>query len=132
MNKDVWEVKGSQPALEMYIFEIPIGATGAPGTPVHQRGLNKTTPLTRTSAGLYMLNIDPDGAPEIVGFHCEIQTATPTTVAQGAVARLVSRTPNGATPNVTFQCVRTDTAAAADPANGDILVGWFMIKNTNA
>lgn len=131
MNIGQYEGLESEPGIERLFFEIPIGATGAPGTPVIQRGLNKTTPLTRNSAGNYTFNL-AEGCVSIPDTNINIQTAAPTTAASSLDVRVVSRTPGGATPNVVIQCIRSDTAAAADPASGDVIYGYIAIKNTNA
>jgi hypothetical protein len=134
MNITQYEDMASEPGIERLYFEIPIGAVGAPGTPVRQRGLRSTTPVVRNSAGNFSFFLT-DGTVEIVDARCDIQTTAGGAVTAGAavVCRQIGRTPGGATPNVQFLCTSgLATPVATDPANGDTLIGYIAIKNTNA
>lgn len=131
MNMDLWPVKANEPDVNRLYFEFPVGAAGAVGTSVRQRGFLDTAPFTRTSAGLYNAFMK-EGVVEIVAANVDVIAAAPTTVANGNLAIVKTRTANGANPGIVFQCVRSDTGAAADPASGDSIVGWIDVKNTNA
>lgn len=132
MNIVQYEDLASEPGIERLYFEFAItGGAGAVGAINKQRGLNKTTPFVRNSAGNYTINLI-EGTFEIVDCNIQVQVAAPTTVATAVRTMVVSRTPGGATPNVVIQCVRTDTSAAADPAASDVVFGFIAIKNTNA
>jgi hypothetical protein len=130
MNIGQYEDLASEPGIERLYFEIPIGATGAPGTAVRLRGLNRTTPLTRTGVGVYTLNL-AEGVDSIVDWNIQTQSAgiTNTTALRSVVT---TRTPSGASPLVGFTMVNTATGAATEITSGDTLVGYVAIKNTNA
>lgn len=115
--------------VERIYFEVAIGATGAVGAVARGRCLAAAP--TRASAGLYTWALS-EAVQAIVGWGIEVITPTPTTVAQGTRAIMKTRTAGGTAPLFTFQCVRTDTGAAADPASGDSIVGYIDVKTSSA
>ncbi len=126
MNKQMFPAEGnSETGIARLYFEVAIGATGAVGTVTRSRGLAAAP--TRASAGLYTWAL-AEGVQAICGWSIEVVTPTPTTVAQGTRAIMKTRTAGTASPLFTFQTVRTDTGAAADPASGDSIVGWIDVK----
>ena len=114
--------KESEPGTENYFFEIPIGAAGAVGTLVRQRGLLS---VVRQSAGVYLFTL-VDGVIALVDWSFDIITATPT--AGGAWPRITARTQN----SITLTVMNAAGAAATDPNSGDVIIGSLTAKNSNA
>jgi len=113
--------RSAEAGLEDLYLEVPITNTsGAVGTAVRQKGFGlvgtTTTPISRTSAGLYVLNLDQrwQALVEIDISFCDGAVA-PTT--DGITLTAVTRALNIAQPTVTFQLVRAD-GTAADPFKG--------------
>jgi len=134
MNKEMFSGQASEPDLITLFFECPIGAAGAPGTPVRQRGFKASSPLVRNSAGNYDLFLD-EGVWEILHVTPYVETSAAGAVTAGAatVARCIGRTPNGANPKVSILCTSAlGTPVATDPANGDSLIVKVIVKNSNA
>ena len=121
----------SEPGMETYYFEFPIGAAGAVGTAVRSRGFSKTAPFTRSSAGVYVFALE-DGVFAICDWNFDLVTASPTT--GGAWPRVTARTTNAAGyyTSITVTVMNAAGAAATDPNNGDIFVGSVTVKNSNA
>lgn len=126
MNKQMFPAEGnSETGVARLYFEVAIGATGAVGAVARSRGMAAAP--TRASAGLYTWAL-AEGVQAIVGWSINVLCASPTTVANGNDVLLKTRTAGTASPLITFQCVRSDTGAAADPASGDTIVGWIDVK----
>ena len=134
MNRGGYSDQAMEPDTITLFFECPIGASGAPGTPVRQRGFRLTTPLVRNSAGNYDLFLE-EGVVEIVRVMPYVETSAAGAVTAGAatVARCIGRTPSGANPKVSILTTSAlGTPVATDPANGDTLIVEVVVKNTNA
>lgn len=135
MNLNNWEDVASEPGMERYFVEVPIGAAGAPGTVTRGgRVLRGTTPVVRNSAGNYDFFL-VDGVVAIARVDPYIETTAGNAVGAGAatVVRCIGRTPNGANPKVSILCTSAlGTPVATDPANGDILLLEITAINTNA
>lgn len=134
MNMDMYPGKFAEPGLETYFIEIPIGASGAVGTAVRQRGFRDTTPAVRNSAGNYDLFLK-EGVNEILHVSPYVETSAAGAVTAGAatVARCIGRTPSGSSPKVSILCTSAlATPVATDPASGDTLIVKVVVKNTTA
>jgi hypothetical protein len=126
MNIELFPSAGEgEPGLETYYYEVPIGAAGAVGTIVRQRGLANPIGIARSSAGVYVFTL-LDGVNIIVDWNFDIITASPTT--GGAWPRVTARTQT----SITVTVMNAAGAAATDPNNGDTLVGSITVKNSNA
>ncbi len=126
MNIGLFKDEGaSEPGVARLYIEVPIGATGAPGTPVRCRGFVTTGP-TRASAGLYTWLLR-EGVQAIVGWNLQTVQATPTGAGVALAVKMKTRTVSGATPGIVFQVVDA-AGAAVDPANGDSIVGYVDVK----
>lgn len=126
MNIDLYPSAGEgEPGMETYYFEVPIGATGAVGTIVRQRGLQKPIGIVRSGVGVYVFTLE-DGVQAICDWNFDLVTATPTT--GGAWPRVTGRTQN----SITVTVMNAAGAAATDPNNGDTLIGSITVKNSNA
>ncbi|MEP6651829.1 MAG: hypothetical protein ABJA82_05360 [Myxococcales bacterium] len=115
----------SEPGIECYYFEVPIGAAGAVGAIVRQRGLANPIGVVRTGAGVFVFTL-LDGVNTIVDWSFDIITTTPT--AGGAWPRVTARTQT----SITLTVMNAAGAAATDPNNGDTIIGSIVVKNTNA
>jgi len=113
-------------------LEVPIGATGAPGTAVRRQGFAVTTPITRNSAGNYDLFLDQRWQACV---FCEVLLADGTVAAtDGYQLRSITRTNvNAAAQKVTIQMVQA-SGAAADPfagsGSGTMIVHLTMKSST--
>jgi len=127
MNIELYPSNGEgEPGMETYYFEVPIGATGAVGTIVRQRGLQKPIGIVRSGVGVYVFTLE-DGVQAICDWNFDLVTATPL-AAQGNWPRVTARTQN----SITITVLNSGGSAAADPGNGDTLIGSITVKNTNA
>jgi len=125
MNIGCYAGLEGEPGIENYYIEFPVGATGAVGTIVRQRGLALPIGVTRSSAGVYVFTL-LDGVNAIIGWGFDILTASPTT--GGAWPRVTARTQT----SITVTVMNAAGAAATDPNNGDTFVAEITVKNTNA
>lgn len=107
---------------------IPIGATGAPGTPTLVNGF-AATPLTRTGAGAYTCTLKEAWANLI---WYSILTVQGTIAAGDGLYGIVTSTASLATAGtLTFQTLN-NSSAAADPRNGAILLVTLGLKNNTS
>lgn len=130
MNIDMYPGLESEPGIETYYFEVPIGAAGAPGATVRQRGLAEIGAITRTGAGTYLFTLK-DGVQAIVGWSFDLLTtaANAVSTATGQWCRVTGRTQN----TLTISVITSGNApAVADPFNSDTLIGMIQVKNTTA
>jgi len=112
--------RSAEAGLEDLYLEVPITNTsGAVGTAVRQKGFGlvgtTTTPISRTSAGLYVLNLDQRWQG-LVDFTVLFADGT-VAATDGFDVRSITRALNQAQPTVTFQLVQA-SGAAADPFAG--------------
>jgi hypothetical protein len=129
MNLSTFPDKASaEPGVIDLPIQIAIGATGAVGAVTYGRGLG--TPV-RNGAGDYTIPL-LEGVIDILGVHLYVERTGTVAAANGASVTPYLRTPGGASPLVKFLTIRGDTGVAADPANGDSIVGFIRVKNTNA
>lgn len=129
MNLSTWPgAANAEPGTVDLPIQIAIGATGAVGAITYGRGLG--TPV-RNGSGDYTIPL-LEGVVDIVGVHLYVERTGTVAATNGAVVTPYLRTPGGSSPLVKFLTVRLDTGVAADPANGDSIVGFIRVKNTNA
>jgi hypothetical protein len=124
--------RSPEAGLKDLYLEVPIGATGAPGTAVRRQGFALATPITRNSAGNYDLFLDQRWQACV---YAEVLMADGTVAAtDGFDLRSVTRANvNAATPKVTIQLVQA-SGAAADPfagsSSGTMIVHLVMKDST--
>lgn len=128
MNIELFPSAGEgEPGMETYYFEVPLGASGAVGTIVRQRGLQKPIGIVRTGTGVYVFTLE-DGVQAICDWNFDIIAAVPTNTAAGNWPRVTARTQNA----ITITVLNSGGSAAADPNTGDVLIGSITVKNSNA
>jgi hypothetical protein len=111
-------------------LSVPIGASGAPGTPTIYAGfktpLSSTIPLQRTGAGLYTLAL---GEPWALLVWYSILTVQATIAAGDGLTGVVNATTNLASAGTLTFTMLNNSSAAADPRNGAILQILLGLKN---
>jgi len=113
--------KAAENGLKDLYLEVPITTNaGGLGTPVRKQGFGlvgnpASTPITRTSAGLFVLNLDQRYLG-LVDFTVIFADGT-VAATDGFDVRSITRALNQAQPTVTFQLVQA-SGAAADPFAG--------------
>lgn len=129
MNITMYDGQESEPAVENYYIEVPIGATGAVGTIVRQRGFSDSIACVRSAVGTYVFTLK-DGVNAIIDWSFDIQTnlAGSTTAGIGSWPRIIARTQN----SITIVCINNGGTAVADPQSGDTIIGVVTGKNSNA
>jgi hypothetical protein len=106
---------------------IPIGATGAPGTPVLSNGF-AATPLTRTGAGLYTLTLKEPWANLL---WYSILTVQATVAAGDGLNGIITSTASLATAGTLTFTMLNNSSAAADPRNPSTLQILLGLKNNS-
>ena len=111
-------------------LSVPIGASGAPGTPTIYNGfktpVSATIPLNRTGAGLYTLSLSE---PWALLVWYSILTVQATIAAGDGLTGAVNSTANMATLGTLTFTMLNNSSAAADPRNGAILQILLGLKN---
>lgn len=109
-------------ARELY-YEAPIGATGAIGTVVRNRGF---TSVTRTGVGVYQFVIDPAiaGAGAVMDVSAQVVDSAPA-IGNGIWGIVTDKTSTVGTVVVTFF---NNSVVAADPRNGASIVCHITVK----
>lgn len=118
---------------------VPIGATGAVGTPTFWSSsifnpLSGTGPLTRTGVGTYTANFQENWAGGLIAYSILTQQGTiaATDGLYGIVTATAITTAAAGAGTITFQMQKSDgTGAAGEIRNGAILQIWFALKNVN-
>lgn len=111
-------------------LNVPIGASGAPGTPTLYNGfltpLSATIPLNRTGAGLYTLSLKE---PWSLLIWYSILTVQGTIAAGDGLTGVVTSTASLATAGTLNFTMLNNSSVAADPRNGAILQILLGLKN---
>lgn len=111
---------------------VPIGASGAPGTPTLYNGfltpLSSTVPLQRTGAGLYTLFFKEPWASLL---WYSILTVQATIAAGDGLYGVVTSTANLASAGSLTFTMLNNSSAAADPRNGATMLATFGLKNNS-
>lgn len=112
-------------------LNVPIGASGAPGTPTISAGFktpqSATIPLQRTGVGLYTLSLQE---PWALLVWYSILTIQGTVAAGDGLTGVVNATTNLATTGTLTFTMLNNSSVAADPRNGAILQVLLGLKNT--
>ena len=115
--------------IELYLI-VPIGATGAPGTYVLQWGFGQntlqTTPLVRTGAGVYTVQLTEPYAGTIVWYGANTVQGT---VAAGDGLNGVITAQTVATNGQFTLTMLNNSSAAAEIRNGATLLLSMGLKN---
>lgn len=106
-------------------LNIPIGATGAPGTATLANNFG-AVPLTRTGAGLYTCTLKETWANLI---WYSILTVQGTIAAGDGLTGVVTSTASLGTAGTFTFTMLNNSSAAADPRNGAILQLLVGLKN---
>lgn len=110
-----------EPEIRDVYYEAPIGATGAIGTVVRNRGI---VSVSRSSAGVYVFTVDPDlaGAATLTDYSAQVVDSAPA-AGNGLWGIVTAKSANVYT--VTFV---NGSTAAADIRNGASMLIHFAIK----